>query len=168
MHSDYKYCPRCGGPLKTKFAEGRDRLVCERCSFIFYQNPTPAIAVVMQQENEILLVKRKFDPRVGTWSLPAGFLELGEEPVQCAIREAKEETNLDIIVDTLFGVYPAMDDPRSQVALIVYRGTIIGGQLRAGDDADDAQFYSLEKLPPNISFTSHRQVLSALRKEMLK
>jgi len=168
VHPDNKYCPRCAGPLEYKFAEGRERLVCERCGSIFYLNPTPAIAVIMQRDHEVLLVRRKYNPQIGTWSLPAGFLELGEEPEQCAVREAKEETNLDIVVGDLFGVYPAMDDPRSQVVLIVYRCTMVDGELRAGDDADDAQFYSLEKLPQNISFTSHRKVLSALRKEMTK
>ena len=168
MHPDYKYCPRCGGYLEIKFAEGRDRFVCERCGSIFYQNPVPAVAVILQRGSDVLLVKRKYDPRIGTWSLPAGFLELGEAPEECAVREAKEETNLDIEIGALYGVFPAIDDPRSQVVLIVYRGVIIGGEVRPGDDALEAQFFHLDKLPPDISFTSHRKVLSALRKEMAK
>jgi len=168
VHSEYKYCLRCGGPLIAKFAEGRDRLVCERCGFIFYQNPAPAVAVILQRDGEVLLVKRKYNPRIGTWSLPAGFLELGEAPEECAVREAKEETNLDIEIGALYGVFPAMDDPRSQVVLIVYRGVISGGEVHSGDDASEARFFYLDKLPPDISFTSHRKVLSALRKEMIK
>lgn len=100
--------------------------------------------------------------------MPAGFLELGEAPDDCAVREAKEETNLDIKVGALYGVFPAIDDPRAQVVLIVYRCVIIGGEVQPGDDASEAQFFHLEKLPPDISFTSHRTVLAALRKEMIK
>jgi ADP-ribose pyrophosphatase YjhB (NUDIX family) len=154
--------------LQEKLVEGRDRLICEQCGFIFYQNPVPAVAVILQRDEQVLLVKRKFEPRQGTWSLPAGFLELGETPEECAIREAKEETNLDVEVGSLYGVLPAMDDPRSQVVLIVYRANIIGGEVHPGDDAEDAQFFQLDNLPPDISFTSHRKVLSALRKEMTK
>lgn len=124
--------------------------------------------MILRRDHQVLLVKRKFEPRQGTWSLPAGFLELGEAPEQCAVREAKEETNLDIEVGSLYGVFPAMDDPRSQVVLIVYRCNIIGSNVHPGDDAVDAQFFQLDELPPEISFTSHRKVLSALRKEMTK
>lgn len=93
---------------------------------------------------------------------------MGEGAELCAIREAKEETNLDITVDGLFGVYPGMDDPLSQVVLIVYRDIITGGELRSGDDAMQAQFCNLTLLPANISFESHRKVLAALRKEMIQ
>jgi len=168
VQPDYKFCPRCAGNLQSRFAEGRERLVCEKCEFIFYQNPTPAVAVILQKHDEILLVKRKFEPCAGTWSLPAGFVEIGEGPEMCAIREAKEETNLDIALNGLFGVYPAMDDPRSQVVLIVYRGLIKDGEMRPGDDAVEAQFFHLEQLPKNISFDSHRKVLAALRQERIK
>jgi ADP-ribose pyrophosphatase YjhB (NUDIX family) len=168
VNPDYKFCPRCAGKLQKRFAEGRDRLVCEKCEFIFYQNPAPAVAAILMRGNEVLLVKRKYEPRAGTWSLPAGFLEMGEGPEHCTIREAKEETNLDIAVDGLFGVYPGVDDPRSQVVLIVYRGVIKGGELRPGDDAMEAQFFNLTQLPADISFESHRKVLAALRKEMIQ
>lgn len=168
MQPDYKFCPRCAGNLQYRFAEGRERLVCEKCGFIFYQNPTPAVAVILQRHDEILLVKRKFEPCAGTWSLPAGFVEIGEGPEMCAIREAKEETNLDIALNGLFGIYPAMDDPRSQVVLIVYRGLIKDGEMRPGDDAIEAQFFHHERLPKNISFDSHRKVLAAVRQERIK
>lgn len=165
MHPEYKYCPRCAGPLQTRHTDGRDRLVCGGCGFIFYQNPVPAVAVILLQRNAILLVKRKYEPRAGAWSLPAGFIEMGEGPELCAIREVKEETNCDITLDGLFGVYPGMDDPRTHVILVVYRGIITGGEVRPGDDAVEAKFFDFQRVPHNIAFESHRQILEALRRE---
>jgi len=168
VHPDYKFCPRCAGNLQIRFTEGRERLVCEKCGFIFYQNPAPAMAIILQRQGDLLLVKRKYEPCAGMWSLPAGFVEMGESPEHCAVREVKEETNLDIFLDGLFGVYPAMDDPRSQVVVVVYRGRIKDGEVRPGDDAIEAQFFGLERLPKDIAFDSHRKVIAALRQEMIK
>lgn len=125
--------------MQLRFTEGRDRLVCERCGFIFYQNPVPAVAVILLQQSRVLLVKRKFAPRAGDWSLPAGFIEWGEGPAETAVRELKEETGLEIIVRDIYGVYRAQERVEHEVLLVVYRGEIIGGNLQPGDDALEAQ-----------------------------
>ena len=165
VRQDYRFCPRCGSSLEKRFTEGRDRLVCTRCGFVFYQNPLPAAAVILERDHKVLLVKRKFEPRAGAWTLPAGFIEQGEGPEACAIREATEETNLDIRLGGLFGVYSGMDDPRQHVLLVVYRGIIEGGEMRPGDDAEEAGFFTYQALPKDIAFESHRQILHALRRE---
>ena len=95
----YKFCPVCGGALKNREIpeEDRARLICEDCAFIFFINPTPAVAVILFNErHEILLVNRKYDPKMGEWSLPTGFLEYDETVRQTAVREVKEETDIDI------------------------------------------------------------------------
>jgi len=132
---------------------------------VFYQNPTPAVAVILLKADQVLLVKRKYEPKAGDWSLPAGFLEYDETVEETARREAKEETGLDIALDGIFGVYSGFEDPRAQVLLVVYRGTIVGGELKAGDDAEEARFFALKELPGNIAFLTHRQVLNQLRQE---
>jgi ADP-ribose pyrophosphatase YjhB (NUDIX family) len=162
MSIDYPFCPKCGGHLQMRYTEGRDRLVCARCEFIFYQNPVPAVAVILQQNEKVLLVKRKFEPHAGDWSLPAGFIECGEGPEDTAIREVKEETSLDIIVRDLYGVYPGMDYPGHEILLVIYRGEILSGELQPGDDALEARWFNLAHLPENIAFRIHRHVLSAL------
>jgi ADP-ribose pyrophosphatase YjhB (NUDIX family) len=165
MYFDYRFCPKCGGPLQKRFTEGRDRLVCQKCAFIFYQNPIPAVAVILQQNSKILLVKRKFEPRAGDWSLPAGFIEWGEGPEQTAVREAKEETNLDIAVRSLYGVYPGQDYPGYEILLVVYRGEVLEGELQPGDDALEAHWFDWAHLPENIAFRIHRHVLASLKME---
>jgi mutator protein MutT len=148
--------------LQQRYAEGRDRLVCEKCGFIFYQNPIPAAAVILQQNHRILLVKRKFAPRAGDWSLPAGFIEWGEGPEQTAVREVQEETGLNIALHSLYGVYPGRDYPDYEILLVVYRGEILGGELQPGDDALEAQWFELARLPENIAFRIHRNILAEL------
>jgi mutator protein MutT len=148
--------------LRQRFIEGRDRLVCEKCGFIFYQNPVPAVAVILQKNSRILLVKRKFAPAAGDWSLPAGFIEWGEGPEQTAIRELKEETGLDIAVRSIYGVYPGKDYPDYEILLVVYRAEILGGKLQPGDDALEARWFDLMQLPENIAFRIHRNILAEL------
>lgn len=166
---NYEFCPRCGKSLINKFLkqEQTERLVCENCSFIFYMNPVPAVAVILKNNGQIVLVKRKYEPRQGKWSLPAGFMEFGETTEQTAIREAKEETNLDIKLTELFGVLPGFDDPRVHVVLIVYRGEIVNGQIKPGDDAEEVKFFPLHELPKDIAFTTHQKILELLRNEVI-
>ncbi len=164
----YKNCPECGGLLEDKLIkqENTKRLICKECRFIFYINPIPAVAVILFNKNkEILLVKRKYEPQSGDWSLPAGFLEYNETAEQNAIREAKEETNLNIRINRLFDVYSGFDDPRKHVLLVVYYGEIIGGELKPGDDAAEAIFFALDNLPTNVAFTTHRDILDRLISE---
>jgi 8-oxo-dGTP diphosphatase len=158
----FKYCPRCGAEFVTQVLENVERLVCPHCGFVFYRNPTPAVAVILRRGDQILLTKRRYEPRRGDWSLPAGFIEYHEEPEQTAIREAKEETNLDIRLAGLQGVYFGTDDPRVHILLVVYWGEIVSGELMAGDDAEEARFFPLNSLPDNIAFSTHLQILQSL------
>ncbi|MDZ7288524.1 MAG: NUDIX domain-containing protein [candidate division KSB1 bacterium] len=120
------------------------------------------MAVILEQNDQILLVKRKFEPRAGDWSLPAGFIEWGEGPEQTAVREVKEETGLDIAVRDLYGVYPGQDYLDYEILLVVYCGEILAGELRPGDDALEAQWFDAANVPENIAFRIHRNVLAEL------
>lgn len=142
--------------------DDRVRAVCERCGFVAYRNPAPAAGVVLVEAGGVLLVQRKFDPRRGMWTLPAGFVEYDEHVEECAVRETREETGLDVALEGLFGAYMAMDDPRVRVVLLLYRARRTGGELRAGDDAADARFFPLYATPAAIAFKAHEQALADL------
>ena len=157
---EYRFCPICGHELVKRKIDQHDRKICEKCDFVYYENPTPAAGVICTQDDQILLVKRKFEPKAGDWSLPAGFVEYSEAPNETAVRETKEETGLDVKVTQLFGVYGSCDDPRTRVVLVIYNVDIIGGKLQAGDDASEVMFFPKERLPANIAFSSHRHALN--------
>ena len=142
--------------------DDRVRAVCDRCGFVAYRNPAPAAGVVLVEAGSVLLVQRKFEPRRGMWTLPAGFVEYDEHVEECAVRETREETGLEVALDGLFGAYMAMDDPRVRVVLLLYRARRTGGELRAGDDAEDARFFPLAATPADIAFKAHRQALADL------
>lgn len=141
------------------------RQVCSSCDFVFYQNPTPAAGVILIEDDRVLLVKRKYEPKAGLWTLPAGFVELDENVRECAVREMKEETNLSVELTGLFNIYSAFDDPRASVVLILFLAHRIddGSPLRWGDDADDARFYPIDEVPAEIAFKAHRQALAEIK-----
>lgn len=163
MSDEPQYCSRCGGPLSPTRVDDRMRAVCQRCGFIAYRNPAPAAGVILVEDGAVLLVQRKFEPRIGLWTLPAGFVEYDEHVADCAVRETREETNLVVELEQLFGAYMAMDDPRVQVVLLIYTARRTGGELRAGDDAIDARFFPLDAPLPPIAFKAHEQALADLR-----
>jgi len=162
MEKRYRYCPYCATALEEKFSDDRHRWACPDCDFVWYNNPVPACGGVILKEGKVLLVKRKYEPRRGGWTLPAGFMENDESPEDCTKRELEEETGLKVEVKDLFGVYEAGDDPRTKVVLILHNVEVVGGELKPGDDASDIGFFSHQKLPANIAFKAHRGALSKL------
>lgn len=116
-----------------------------------YKNPASTIDVIVVKEEKVLLVKRKHPPFVGSWALPGGYTEYGRENLQqTVIRELREETNLRVKEEDLelLGVYSdPRRDPRGHVISHVYVAKKFSGKLKAGDDAQEANFFTLNKLP---------------------
>jgi ADP-ribose pyrophosphatase YjhB (NUDIX family) len=94
-------------------------------------------------------------------------MEWGESPEETAVRELKEETNLDVQLRGLFHVYSGSDDPRTRAIMVLYFADIEGGKLRPDDDALEAEFFALDELPTDdeIAFESHRRAVKKLREE---
>jgi ADP-ribose pyrophosphatase YjhB (NUDIX family) len=167
MTEQAKFCPRCGSPTVLRVVDHHERAVCERCGHVSYRNPVPAAGVVLVENGEILMVRRKFDPRAGLWTLPAGFVEYDEHVEACAVRETEEETGLRVETTCLFGAYMAMDDPRVQVVLLLYLARRTGGTLSPGDDASEARFFPLDNTPAEIAFKAHEQALADVRRTFI-
>jgi 8-oxo-dGTP diphosphatase len=115
--------------------------------------------------HSILLVKRGHEPFKGHWALPGGFLEQGEDPVDCARRELAEETHVTGIPLTQVGAFGRPDrDPRGQVVSIAYCGVLPDhkkSEVRADDDAADAGWFPLSALPP-LAF-DHDEIIAGAR-----
>lgn len=154
-----RFCVRCGARLESRDDRGHSRPTCPECRWIYYRNPVPAAGVLLPGPRGILLVRRKYPPAEGAWCLPAGFMEYGETPEHCAVREVREETGLEVRLGTLFGVYAGFDDPRVRAVLILYTAERAGGRLRPGDDALAARWFPLARLPRRIAFAAHRRAL---------
>jgi ADP-ribose pyrophosphatase YjhB (NUDIX family) len=155
----FKFCPRCGAMLKWADIEARKRLCCTDCGWTNYLNPVPAaVCIVINERREVLQVKRAVEPELGKWSLPAGFIELYEEPEKAALRELEEETGLKGRIEKLIGVYVQSSETYGSVLTVGYMVANTGGILRPGDDVSDVKFSAIEDMT-EIPFESHRKML---------
>ena len=121
-----------------------------------HRNPVPTVDAIIELADGIVLIKRR-NPPAG-WALPGGFVDYGETVEAAAVREAKEETGLDVVLTELFYVYSdPQRDPRHHTIGIVFIATAAGVPV-AGDDAAEAQVYTEQSLPTPLAF-DHRRIL---------
>lgn len=160
---DVQYCLKCGEKLDRLERFGRIRPACLACGWVYFPDPKVAVAVLVQKGGQVLLVSRLNEPYQGRWSLPAGFMDAGEDPASAAARECLEETGLKVRVVDLFRVYSGRTHRSGADVVLVYLAEVESGELCPGDDAGQAAFFSLTKLPA-LAFDSTNQLLADLRK----
>lgn len=162
---EFAYCPRCATPLVTRPVMDKLRRVCPACNYVHFTDPKVGVGVMVVEDGRLLLVRRAMVPEKGKWSIPAGFVDSGEDPQATAVREAEEETGLHVaitgLVDVYFNPSTRPNQPGASI-FILYRAECIGGQLQAGDDAAAAAFFALDDLP-EIAFASTRDAINRLR-----
>ncbi|MEW5869279.1 MAG: NUDIX hydrolase [Chloroflexota bacterium] len=156
---EINYCMRCGHALEQAQHFGRLRPFCPACGWIYFADPKVAVAALIEQDGLVLLVRRANDPQRGLWTLPAGFVDAGEDPEQAVVRECLEETGLQVHVCGLLGVLAGQEHARGAHILIVYQAEVTGGDLRAEDDVDQAAFFSSQALPP-LAFATTQKILA--------
>jgi len=140
---------------------GRERPVCPQCGFVIFKNPVPGVGVLVEMQDGVVLIKRGHNPKKGRWALPAGFIEADESIEEAAVRECKEETNLDIELLEMFHVDSFPTDPTPQSGIIIfYRAKPISGELKPGDDAAEAMIFPPDALPLSVAFRTHRAALA--------
>jgi thiamine-phosphate diphosphorylase len=153
------YCHVCGTGLTKKLIQDHERLFCPKCQYPVYENPIPATAaVVINEDHEVLLVKRTVEPKAGQWCLPGGFVEMGEAPEFACLRELKEETGLDGEIHQWAGNIISESPVYQWVIVMGYSIKNVRGRLTAGDDCSEAVFFNPGTMPP-IAFRSHREIL---------
>ena len=156
------YCAYCGEKTERKLVEGKVRRYCPNCHHIFYENPIPAVAIaVLDEQGRILLVKRGIEPGLGKWSLPGGYIELGESPEEAAIRELKEETKLKGSGLEIIGVYNQENPFYGYVLLIGYLVKEIKGNPSPSDDAASIGYFFIDELP-DVAFWSHKRIIEEI------
>ncbi|WXG41847.1 MAG: NUDIX hydrolase [Candidatus Freyarchaeum deiterrae] len=124
---------------------------------------TPRIAVdaIILKDDCVVLIKRKNPPFQGHYALPGGFVEIGEFVEEAVVREAKEETGLDVQVERFSGIYDnPKRDPRGHVISIAYLCKVVGGELKAGSDAKDASWILVKEIKKIKLAFDHAQILA--------
>jgi ADP-ribose pyrophosphatase YjhB (NUDIX family) len=141
---------------KVPPGEDRERRVCDSCGFIDYVNPRIVAGVVAHRDDAILLCRRAIEPRKGFWTLPAGFMELGESVEEGACREAREEAGADLKIELLLGVYSI---PRIGQVQMFYRAQLLNDPV-AGPESLEVGLFTWDNIPwAELAFPSVRWAL---------
>lgn len=163
----YEYCPKCG----HKYNENSniEVLVCENCKYEFFQNSKPCTTVLVIKDDKVLLGKRAIDPDKDKWDFVGGFLKFGEDPIECAIREVKEETGLDVSIDKYMGIFmDTYGDTGYSTLNIAYTATIISGEEHADDDVAELKWFGRDEMPSeeDMAFKSGVEIRDAWLKSL--
>jgi ADP-ribose pyrophosphatase YjhB (NUDIX family) len=152
-----RFCPRCG---RTAEVRAPRSIHCAHCGYAAFFNPKPvACALPRTDTGGVWLVRRGFDPGKGRWSMPGGFVDLGESVEQAAAREVAEELEVQATIGALVGVYSGASD---RVVVIAYEATI-DGEPRPTPEAPEARAFALDAIPwDELAFASDRLALADL------
>lgn len=154
------YCSNCGhGPVSRQIPAGdtRERFVCTKCDVIHYQNPRNVGGTVPVWGEQILLCKRAIEPRRGYWTLPAGFMELGETTSECAARETLEEAGARVEIQHLFAL---LNVPHVEQIHFFYLARLLDLDVSAGEESLEVHLFSEDDIPwDEIAFPTVTETL---------
>ena len=154
-----QFCPNCGSKTSMKIPEEDNRLrsVCNNCKLIHYENPKIVVGALATFEGKILLCKRAIEPKIGLWTLPAGYMELNETTLEGAVRETVEEAGADIKVVRLFAIH---DLPFVNQVHIFFLAKMNSPFLSPGSESLEARLFDVDEIPwENLAFRSVSRTL---------
>ena len=141
-----KFCSDCGSPTEQRIPEGDSRLrsVCPACQVIHYVNPKMVLGTIPVWQDQVMLCRRAIEPRMGLWTLPAGFMELGESTANGALRETQEEAGADVELGPIFSVF---DIPHVDQVHIFYLAQLKNLDYKAGPESLEVQLFKENEIP---------------------
>lgn len=159
--SPIHHCRACGTAVQRLIPEGdnRSRAICPACGTIHYENPLNVVGTVPVWEDQVLLCRRNIEPRFGFWTLPSGFMELGESTSAGALRETDEEAGIRVELEGLFTVLNVVKV--GQVHLY-YRARMLDTQLNPGPETIEARLFREHEIPWDL--LAFRTVHETLRR----
>ncbi|MCI4441464.1 NUDIX hydrolase [Tibeticola sp.] len=160
FRSPIKHCRNCGAPVVYRLPDDgdtRERAICTACHTVHYENPLNVVGTVPYLGERVLLCKRNIEPRWGKWTLPAGFMELGETALQGAARETDEEAGAHFQIEGLFSV---LSVPRVGQVHLFYRARLLDEQFAPGHETIEARLFSEAEVPwEELAFRTVRETL---------
>ena len=153
------HCRRCGTRVEYRVPadDNRERAVCPACGEIHYENPINVVGTVPVWGDQVLLCRRNIEPRFGLWTLPAGFLELGETSAAGALRETEEEAGAHVELE---GLYTVLNVVRAGQVHLFYRARMLDTHLAPGPETIEARLFREHELPwDQLAFRTVRRTL---------
>jgi len=154
-----KHCRVCGAPAlyRVPADDNRERAVCTVCAEIHYENPINVVGTLPVWGERVLLCRRNIEPRYGFWTLPAGFLELGESTADGALRETEEEAGARV---ELQGLFTVLNVVRVGQVHLYYRARMLDTTLAPGPETIEARLFREDEVPwDQLAFRTVRQTL---------
>lgn len=154
-----KFCSVCGQAVSLRVPPGdnRERFVCDNCNTIHYQNPRNVVGTIPVWDEKVLLCRRAIEPRYGYWTLPAGFMEIGETTAEAAARETLEEAGARVEVQTLFTL---LNVPHVHQVHLFYLARLLDINVQAGEESLEVRLFDEADIPWNkIAFPTVGQTL---------
>ena len=154
-----KFCSSCGHAIEKLVPadDNRTRSVCTECQTIHYENPRLILGTLSTWQDQILLCRRAIAPRSGFWTLPAGFMEIGESTEAGARRETLEEAGAEVEIRDLFAVF---DIPHVEQVHLFFRAAMTSPHLAPGVESLEARLFKPDDIPwDELAFESVRQAL---------
>ncbi|XP_034907890.1 nudix hydrolase 23, chloroplastic [Populus alba] len=148
------FCQWCGGQTKHDIPDGEEKMraICTVCGKITYQNPKMVVGCLIEHDNKVLLCKRNIQPSFGLWTLPAGYLEIGESAAEGAIRETWEEAHAEVEVVSPFA---HLDIPLIGQTYIIFLAKLRKPHFSPGPESLECQLFSLDDIPfDSLAFSS--------------
>ena len=151
---DVRFCPRCASDATVRFPR---QIACEACGYVAFYNPKPvAAAIPRDADGKVWLLRRAFDPGAGLWTFPGGFVDLGESVEEAALRETREELDIDVELGGLVGVYSR---PEDRIVLVVFEATATATP-RTTEEAVEVTAFAPHEIPwDELAFWSTEQAL---------
>ena len=149
-----KFCSNCGHAVEVRVPDGDNlpRFVCPACHTIHYENPKLVVGCVPEHEGRILLCKRAIEPRLGYWTVPAGFMENGETLEAAAARESREEALAEVTIGSLLAIVNVV---HAHQVHVIYRATLPAPEFGVGVESLEVELVRIEDIPwPEIAFPS--------------
>jgi ADP-ribose pyrophosphatase YjhB (NUDIX family) len=161
MHgSPIKHCRQCGNAVEQRIPDDGDtkpRAVCPACHTIHYINPLNVVGTIPVWGDKVLLCKRNIEPRKGRWTLPAGFMELGETTAEGAARETVEEAGAQFEMHALFSL---INVARVGQVHLFYRATLLSPEFAPGTETQEAALFDEADIPwDEIAFRTVKETL---------
>lgn len=159
-NGDYIHCPNCTSRLVLTRVEDHSRPVCPNCGFVQFRNPAPAVAVLIVSGSQFLLGKRQAGVSQGKWATPSGYIEYEEDFLTAGIREVWEETGLQIKIEAILNVASSFISRGNHFFSVYLLASVIGGEIRSGDDFSDAQWFEFGGPLPEMAFEEDAHMIA--------
>jgi len=158
-----RFCPMCGGALEMRIVapDNKENKVCIKCGFVYFLGPKLVAGCIVADGDRTLLLRRGLEPSMGKWTYPGGFVDLGETPEKCALRETVEEVGMTVRNPELLGIYADRKDP-TPIIVVTYLAKPGAETPIVTAEATEVRYFGIDEIPwSDLAFDTTVQAMEA-------